>query len=95
LTASHFGLAELRAACAQFIDQNLHHGHACYMLEQVRFWFPCIFWADLRTLGLIWGLILRSNAVQANKHDPALFDKCVEFIAWNCTEVIETGNAII
>jgi hypothetical protein len=60
--ASHFGLNELRATCAQFIDQNLHHGHACYMLEQ------------------------------ANKHDPELFDKCVEFIAWNCTEVIETDG---
>lgn len=60
--ASYFGLSELRAACAQFIDQNLHHGHACYMLEQ------------------------------ANTHDPALFDKCVEFIAWNCTEVIETDG---
>ena len=60
--ASHFALDELRATCTQFIDQNLHHGHACFMLEQ------------------------------ANKHDPELFEKCLEFIAWNCIEVIETDG---
>ena len=60
--AAHFGLTELVRTCAAFIDENLHHGHACYMLEQ------------------------------ADRHDRALFEKCLEFIAWNCTEVIETDG---
>ena len=53
-------LDELRTCCATFIEENLHHGHAAFMLEQ------------------------------SSVHDQDLFQHCLEFIAWNCTEVIET-----
>jgi hypothetical protein len=63
--AAHYELDELRETCAAFIEENLHHGHACYMMEQ------------------------------ASKHDPELFARCLEFIAWNCTEVIETEGFFV